>query len=276
VPRRWWKRIGSALLILAGALLVITLLARCMLFPRALVRADPRAGEGVLGLERIWIDSPQGKVEGWFLLGAGASRSAPGPLVIFAHGNAELIDLWLEGLEPYRRLGVSVFLPEYRGYGRSAGSPSQAAITEDFLRFHDRVVARPEIDRTRVVLHGRSLGGGAVCALALARPPRALILQSAFTSVPAMARRYLVPSFLIRDRFDNLEAVRRLQPRLLVIHGEHDELIPFSHGQALQAATRGGRLLPLPCGHNDCPGAHEGVFWRELERFLREAGILRR
>jgi fermentation-respiration switch protein FrsA (DUF1100 family) len=269
------KRLASTLILLAGALLVITLLARCMLFPRGLVQPDPGAGEGVPGLERIWIDSPQGRVEAWLLLGDGVSRSAPGPLVIFAHGNAELIDLWHESLAPYRKLGVSVLLPEYRGYGRSAGSPSEQAIAEDFQRFHDLVIARPEIDRARVFLHGRSLGGGAVTALARVRPPRALILQSTFTSVPAMARRYLVPAFLIRDRFDTLETVRRLQPRLLVIHGERDELIPFAHGQALHAAVPGSRLLALSCGHNDCP-PDEDAYWRAIERFLREARIVRR
>ncbi len=273
--RRGLRRAVTALCLVAGALLVITLLARCMLFPRGMVKPDPRAGEGIAGLERLWLETEAGRVEAWFLPGGGVSRAAPGPLVIFAHGNAELIDLWPELLEPYRKLGVSVLLPEYRGYGRSAGSPSQRAIAEDLVRFHDLVVARPEVDRARVVLHGRSLGGGAVCALASARPPRALILQSTFTSVRAMARRFLVPGFLVRDPFDNLEVVSRIRPRLLILHGEHDELIPFRHAEALRGAVPGSRLVPLRCGHNDCP-PDEAAFWRELTSFLREAGVLRR
>jgi hypothetical protein len=274
VARRWYYRLGSTLVLLAGALLVITLLARCVLFPRGATQPDPRGGDGVPDLERIWIDSPQGKVEAWLLLGDGVSPRAPGPLVIFAHGNAELIDHWPGGLAPYRRLGISVLLPEYRGYGRSAGSPSQRAIAEDFVRIHDLALARPEVDRSRVLLHGRSLGGGAVCALTAARPPRALILQSTFTSVVAMARRYLIPSFLVRDPFDNLAVVQRLQPRLLLIHGREDELIPFAHAERLQAAVRGSRLLALACGHNDCP-PDESLYWREIRRFLQETGILK-
>lgn len=254
---------------------MITVLARCVLFPRGMVRPDPRAGEGVPGLVRLWIDSPQGKVEAWFLPGDGVSAATPGPLVIFAHGNAELIDLWPDALAPYRRLGVSVLLPEFRGYGRSAGSPSQRAITEDLVRIHDLALGRPEVDRSRVLLHGRSLGGGAACALASARPPRALILQSTFTSVTAMARRYWIPGFLVRDPFDNLEVVRRLQPRLLIIHGDRDELIPFQHARTLQGAVRGARLLALPCGHNDCP-PDEKEYWEAIAGFLREAGIVTR
>src|SRR5688572_30832441 len=130
-----------------------------------MVQADPRAGEGIAGLERLHV----GPVEGWFLPAYGVAAGRPGPAVIFAHGNAEIIDPYALELEPYRRMGVSVLLPEFRGYGRSGGEPSEEGITDDFVAFHDLLAARPDVDPSRIVFHGRSLGGGVVCALAARR-----------------------------------------------------------------------------------------------------------
>src|SRR5699024_1012438 len=135
------------------------------------------------GLERLWIDSDEGAVEAWFLPGDDVEPARPGPAILFTHGNAELIDHWPDALARYRRLGVSVVLPEYRGYGRSAGSPSEAAIAQDLRALHALLSADPRVDASRIVYHGRSLGGGAVCTLLDAHPPRALILESTFTSI---------------------------------------------------------------------------------------------
>ena len=248
-------------------------IGRLLLFPRFAVRADPHAGEGVRGLVRLWHDSPQGRVEAWFLPGDGVSESAPGPVVVFAHGNGELIEQWPEALEPYRRLGVSLLLPEYRGYGRSAGTPSESAIRDDLRAFFRQLLARPEVDPRRVVLHGRSLGGGAVCGLAEARAPAALILQSTFTSIPDVARRWMVPPALIADRFDTLPVVRRLDCPILVVHGRRDAVVPFAHGRALSECNPRARLVPYEADHNDCPPDWE-CYWRDIEGFLRDAAVI--
>jgi fermentation-respiration switch protein FrsA (DUF1100 family) len=117
-----------------------------------------------------------------------------------------------------------------------------------------------------------SLGGGAVCDLALRRPSAALILMSCFTSVRAFAPRYLAPAFLIRDPFDNLSAVRRYPGPVLVIHGRRDEVVPFDHGQELYAAARKAQMFVCEAGHNDCPPDWE-AFWEEVEAFLKTHAI---
>jgi pimeloyl-ACP methyl ester carboxylesterase len=253
--------------------LIMFSLQRWVLFPRHATQPDPNAGRGVPGLVRLSVPSEDGEVEGWLLPGHGATPERPSPAVIFAHGNAELIDHWPDEMEAYRRMGVSVLLPEYRGYGRSPGSPSQAAITEDFVRFYDLLAARAEVDRRRIVFHGRSLGGGAVCALAARRKPAALVLQSTFTSVVRMARRFLVPGFMVRDPFDNLEAVRGLDCPVLIVHGKRDQLIPYDHAVELNAAARRATLVTYAADHNDCP-PDWSAFWDEVQRFLRGADIL--
>jgi fermentation-respiration switch protein FrsA (DUF1100 family) len=128
---------------------------------------------------------------------------------------------------------MNLVLPEYRGYGRSGGKPSQATILADLVRIHDQMVTRPEVDPSRVLFHGRSIGGGVVCALAAVRKPHAMILMSTFTSIHDVAKKWFVPKSLIADPFESLEVVRTLDIPILVVHGTEDRLIPPSHGHAL-------------------------------------------
>ncbi|MBI5500736.1 MAG: alpha/beta hydrolase [Deltaproteobacteria bacterium] len=249
-------------------------LQRFFIFPRFAVEKPRGRGGEVEGLVRLERGVGGGTVEAWVLPGRGASGGRPGPAVIFAHGNGELIDEWPDVLSWYVRHGVTVLLPEYRGYGRSGGRPSERAITEDFVHFHDELAGRVEVDGERIFFHGRSIGGGVVCSLARERPPRAMILQSTFTSLRRLMRRFLVPGFLVSDPFENLEVVKRLDVPVLVFHGEKDRLVPFAHGEELVEAARRGRLVVYPgVGHNDCP-PDWAAFFGEVGRLLGEAGIL--
>ncbi len=250
-------------------------LRRFAIFPgRGLLRPARDAGTGVADLERLSLATDEGSVECWLLRAPGASAAHPAPLVIFAHGNGELIEYWPDALEPYRALGMHVLLPEYRGYGRSAGRPSEAKTVADLTAFHDLAASRPDVDASRIVFHGRSLGGGAVCGLARVRAPRAMLLWSTFTSIPDVARRFLVPRSLVPDVFDNLGVVRALDAPLLVVHGTRDRLIPFAHGETLARAHHDAVLLPDEgAEHNDCPRSMPWYF-AEAERFLRNARVL--
>jgi hypothetical protein len=192
-----------------------------------------------------------GEVEAWYHPPSG--REAAGPAVLFFHGNGERIDDWAGAFHPLVGRGVAVLVVEYPGYGRSGGRPTQASITETAIRAYDRLVARPEVDPDRVVGLGRSLGGGAVMALSRERTLAAVVLQSTFTDVRRFARRYLAPGFLVRDTFDNLEAVEAFSGPVLVVHGTEDRLVPVEHGRALADAAERGRLVTHPCAHNDCP-----------------------
>ncbi|MEX1363505.1 MAG: alpha/beta hydrolase [Nannocystaceae bacterium] len=271
-PRRWLRRglLGAGALAMLLVLAVLSL-QRHVVFPRHLVQA-PRQPVPVAGLERLWLSTDEGEVEAWLLPGRGASAQHPSPLVIFAHGNAEVIDDWPVHLQPYRTWGVSVLLVEYRGYGRSAGRPSEATIATDLVAAYDLVTARPEIDARRVILHGRSIGGGAVCALARQRPSAAIVLQSTFTSIAAIAARWLVPGFLILDRFDNEACLRQYDGPVLIVHGRKDSLIPLAQAQALARAAARSRTVLYDAGHNDCPPSFPALF-DEVAAFLDEHGL---
>jgi len=251
---------------------LLFLVQRQMLFPRYLVET-PGQNENIPFVEKIWIETGTGKIEAWFLPPDPVNKTTPAPAVIFAHGNGELIDFWPHELKKFNGFGVGVLLVEYPGYGRSQGTPSQKNITEAFNRAYDVLIERQDVDPNKIILFGRSVGGGAVCALAVQRPSAALILMSAFISVRSFAKRYLAPAVLIRDPFDNLSVVREYKGPTLVIHGEFDEVIPYSHGMTLYRASRNATMITYKSGHNDCPPNWK-VFWKDIESFLHRRGII--
>lgn len=273
-----WLRGVRRVVVFLGALYVAWLIAGCalqrkMIFPREYADQVPLATEGINGLEQIWIETPEGKVEAWYMPGFGRIDKRPGPAVIFAHGNAELIDHNAKALMEYRYMGIGVLLCEYRGYGRSAGSPSQAAITDDFIKAYDWLAARPEVKPDEIIFHGRSLGGGVVCSLAQHRKPAALIVQSTFISMKKMAAKYALPAFVVSDPFDNEAAMQSLDCPMLIFHGERDSIIPFAHGEHLASVAKGSTFIKYDCDHNDFPPS-EKTYWQDIRTFLTEKGLV--
>jgi fermentation-respiration switch protein FrsA (DUF1100 family) len=202
-----------------------------------------------VGGRSVWLEHEGGRTEAWFLP---AHRAGAGGALLYAHGNGELIDHWLEEWEPLRDAGLAVLLVEYPGYGRSPGRPSVATIGAAMRAAYDWLVRQPGIDAKRVAAHGRSLGGGAVCGLAGSRDVAALVLESTFTSVPDIARGRGFPGFVIVDRFENRPVVERFRGPILILHGESDDVIPVSHARRLHAAAPQSELHTFACGHNDC------------------------
>ncbi len=244
---------------------------RSMLFPRPPAGVPGETGND--GHEVIWLSTSSGKVECWYYPPATRQPDAGFPAVILAHGNAEIIDTFSREFDGFGDLGLAVLIVEYPGYGRSQGSPSQQTITEALTIGYDTLVAREEIDAGRVILFGRSLGGGAVCALAAQRPAAALVLLSTFTSIRDMAHRYLAPQFLVRDPFDNLAVVEHFDGPVLVVHGTDDGLIPLDQAETLSRAAEHGQILRYPCGHGDCPGDWDR-FWRDMAHFLQKNDLV--
>lgn len=202
-------------------------------------------------------------------LPADARFEGPRPLIVFAHGNGELAEHWVGEFGPARSRGASVLLLEYPGYGGAPGTPSEASIRAAALAAYDWAAADPRLDKDRIMAWGRSLGGGAAAFLAGERPVAALILESAFTSVRPLAGRYLLPGWMVRDPFDNLQSLRDYRGPMLVLHGTADRIVPIAEGRALAAAVPGAEFHEMPCGHNDCERP-----WRIIESYLSTHRIL--
>lgn len=250
---------------------LVFFLQRSLIFPRSVIPplTDPIRPQDA---EVLSIPTGTESVEAWFIP-ADATFSAPCPAVIFAHGNAELIDFWPEYLKPLSQNGIHLMLVEYPGYGRSKGRPSEKSITRAFTAAYDQLIARKTVDPGRIILFGRSIGGGAICDLANARPSAGLILLSTFTSIRSFAPAYGLFPFMIRDPMDNLGVLRQYPRPVLILHGKQDELIPYFHAKALASIARNARLISYDCGHNDCP-PDWNAFWKDVFAFLRENDMM--
>ena len=267
--RKRWIRIPAVLVAIWGVwCTALFLFQGSLIFPGAL-RAAPESHPPETA-EVWWLDLSGGdRVEGWFLPAPDCGAEHPCPAVIYFHGNAELIDEEWHFVRGYHDLGWSVLMPEYRGFGRSGGRPSQQGIRADGTRFFDRLIERPDVDSDRVIFHGRSLGGAVAADLAAHRRPAALVLQSTFTSMGAMAQRFFVPGFLARQPFRTGRVVEDLDVPVLVLHGSGDTVVPVSHGRRLAELAKHGRYIEYVCGHNDLPPSAElGEYWSAIGSIL--------
>ena len=238
-------------------------LQRPLTYPRPPRPAVPPALPA--GTQQVWLGQNR-DLEAWLLRPEAATP--PFPLLIYTHGNGELIDQWVAPFGAMTDAGVAVLLVEYPGYGRSGGRPNRDSITTGIIAAYDFASRHPEIDARRIVAYGRSLGGAAACALAAERSVAALVLESTFTSMADLMPR-LVPRALVLDRFDSLAVLAAGAPPALVLHGMRDRVIPFPHGETLARAA-GTKPVALPCGHNDCPRQ-----WPLILDFLRRHAIIR-
>jgi uncharacterized protein len=263
---------GVATLVYALFLCVLYFAQGSLIYPGIHDHVEP-VPPRIQGVEVLKITSIQGDVEAFFLPAVTPADGIQAPLMIFAHGNGEVIDYWLTGLEGFRERGIGVLLVEYPGYGRSPGSPSEASIRAAMDAAYDRIETDPRVDRARIFGFGRSLGGGAICLLAKDRPLRALILQSTFPSLDMFVGRYWAPSFLLHDHFDNLATVRNFSGPVLVIHGRNDSLIPWREGRRLALASGRSIFRLYDCGH-ECWDPERLPFWHDALPFLVQAGIV--
>ncbi|MCK5439049.1 MAG: alpha/beta hydrolase [Gemmatimonadetes bacterium] len=272
-----WRVLAVALLAYAAYAVIFFFFQRHLMYPGAsMLPARGVSDRDLPFVEEVQLVTSVGRVEALFMTAGGSADAAPYPAIIFTHGNGELVDSWPAPLSSFRDLGIGVLIVEYPGYGRSAGTPSQRTIMETMIAAHDWLIARTDIDETRIVAMGRSLGSGPAVGLAGARPVAALILQSPFKSVAAMAtERFYLPPFLARDRFDNQAILQSYDGPVLVLHGTRDRVVPYTHGAALASLAARGQLIPQGCAHNDCPPSWPG-FVNQVQSFLLKSGILTR
>ncbi len=266
------KTILAVLLIYIVYGCYLFLYQRHIIFPYRLIK-PPSVAPEIQEWEKIWIDTNFGTVEAWFLPPNRSHLERPAPAVIFAHGNAELIDFWPNELKRFQSLGIGVFLVEYPGYGRSEGKPSEKTVTETFIRAYDHLITFKSVDPLKIVFFGRSIGGGAVCSLARNRPCAAIILMSAFINIKVFSWNFLAPSFFILDKFDNLSLIGSYPGPVLIIHGNKDKIVPYEHGIKLYSKAKNGKMITYRCGHNNCPPDWE-LFWKDIESFLVKIGII--
>jgi fermentation-respiration switch protein FrsA (DUF1100 family) len=247
---------------------VVALEARFIYYPIRALAGTP-ADLGLPYQEATFHAADGVRLHGWFVPGRG-------PLTwVWCHGNAGNISHRLENIALLReRLGVHVFIFDYRGYGQSAGEPSEQGLYRDAEAALAHVRTLPEVDPERMVLFGRSLGAGVAVELATRQPVRGLILESPFASVGAMARvafPFLPLGPLLRTRYDTLAKVGQVDVPLLVLHSLTDEVVPYAQGQAVFAAApepKWFHAIGGGAGHNDTYLRGGEPYWQALAEFL--------
>jgi len=175
--------------------------------------------------------------------------------LLFCHGNAGNISHRLESIRIFHQLGLNVFIFDYRGFGRSAGSISELGSYADVEAAWTYLIKQRNIAPEKIILFGRSLGSGIAAWLAKEKKSLAIILESSFISIPELARKYY-PIFpiklLARIKYPVIDYVKQISCAKLIIHSIDDELIPYQHGQRnFQMAYEPKRFLSIRGSHNE-------------------------
>jgi fermentation-respiration switch protein FrsA (DUF1100 family) len=269
--------VGSIAVLIAGAMGLFSRFQRQMIFPGPQGVTVSRLGDVAarIGATELRIPTEDGQtLYGWH---RAAIRSGPRRVVIYFHGNASslLAEIDLQDLllsEGWDFVGI-----HYRGYPGSTGVPSETGLHRDALAAWRYVVEELGADPRRVALHGRSLGGGVAVQLAASVKPGALVLESTFTSVVALAKEHfpwLPASWVLEHRFVTRDFVGRLSCPLLVAHGSADSIIGVHHGKELARIFRAEEYIEVPgIDHNDMllAGAAAARYLRFLERAIPAA-----
>ncbi len=277
-----WPDVPAVLLLLAVAGMGLTaqLDRWFVFFPTAAIERTP-ASVG-LPFEDVYFEAEDGvRLNGWYVPAPPGAAASPGPApltFLWFHGNAGNLSHRVEDLATlHRRLGLNLFIFDYRGYGNSGGRPAEAGLYRDARASWSYLTSRPDVAPERVVFFGRSLGTSVAVELAAELPPGSqpggVILISPFTSLGDMARRLypcLPLHWLAGDRFNTQARIGRVHRPLLLIHSEQDEIVPVAQGRRLfRAANPPKDLLLLPrAGHNDHLDGGDAELWAGLEGFL--------
>ncbi len=227
-----------------------------------------------LAYKDAYFDTEDGeKLHGWLFLGAEA-----GPVILHSHGNAGNISHRLDLVQLFLRRGLSVFLFDYRGFGKSSGRPSETGLYRDGIAAWTYLREKEKIAPERIVLHGHSIGAAVAIEVALEKKVRGLVIESAFTSTKDMAKGmalFALFSPLLPAHYNNIEKIGRVSVPKLIVHGDRDEIVPFSMGQKLfEAATDPKFFYPVKdAGHNDVFIVGGEKYFRVFAEFARNAKI---
>jgi fermentation-respiration switch protein FrsA (DUF1100 family) len=199
---------------------------------------------------------------------------------LYFHGNAGNIADRLDVLEALAEIGVSTFAVDYRGYGKSAGTPSGPGILADADGAWAHLTLRMGVPANRVVLFGKSLGGACAIDLAYRVPAKGLVVQSAFTSISDVAAR-VMPLFpakwFLRENMNSVMKIGAAKCPTLVVHSKDDEIVPFAHGAKLFEAAPDPKWFAeySGVGHNELIAVRRAEWLKDLSEFLDRIGLPR-
>lgn len=231
--------------------------------------------DGIIPQDVFFTSADRTKLHGWLFKSPGANKT-----IVFHHGNAANLTTRLGLIQLQLRAGSSVFIYDYRGFGRSKGLPYLKGICDDGCAAFDYLVEHEGVSPENIINYGESLGCGVACQVSTVRHGGGLILQSGFCSLRRIGGE-VVPWVRIYPRLlfpqpdlDNISVVKQKHPPLLILHGMKDAVVPFEHGEEMaRQASDPKTFVQFPqANHNDIsivePDRYEGA----LRDFLASVG----
>lgn len=246
-------------MLLVAAACVVALLVllwmgqrRLMYFPHPSV--PPPAAVGLADAEQVTFAADDGvQLHGWFV--PATERPARATMLV-CNGNAGNRAHRAELAQAFRRQGVAVLLFDYRGYGDSAGTPTERGLALDARAARRYLLSRPDVNAARLVYFGESLGSAVAVELAVEHPPAALALRSPFTSMADVGAGHypiLPVRLLLRDRYATIDRIAQVRAPLLVIAGDADRIVALEQSRRVHDAALSAKTFVVIDGadHND-------------------------
>ena len=270
----------SLMYLLIGIIFVLTYLRyfeyKSLYFPMREIELVPSAAG--LAYEDIYLRTDDGiELNAWFIPAKDSkftpldSKHLTGFTLLFCHGNGGNISHRIEKILILNALGLDVFIFDYHGYGRSNGRPSERGLYKDAQAAYRYLIEERNISPSRIILYGESLGGAIAVDLGIKKVTKALIIESAFTSAPDVAKVVypFFPAFLISSKFDTLSKINKTEIPKLIIHSKNDEIIPFSQSLKLfDASPSPKKHLVLVGSHNTCYMDSKDLYVSGIHEFL--------
>ena len=271
--RRSILLVGSLVALTGGWLLWSALVDTVLFQPRPGV--DLSLAQIAPNGEEVFLETEDGvRIHGFWVPSEGA-RCA----VLFLHGNAGNASMRLPNAAALSMLGANVLLLDYRGYGRSEGTPSESGLYADARAGLRHLREQRGVPTDQTIVFGRSLGGAVAVEVAQDQPFGAVILESTFTSIRDMAQVLLpVAALLVPNRFDSASKVERLRAPVLFLHGDLDELVPYEMGIQLFDASPEPKAFETVAGagHNDTVRVGGRRYFQRIREVLAPACPLHR
>jgi fermentation-respiration switch protein FrsA (DUF1100 family) len=216
----------------------------------------------------VYFNSLDGvRLNGWYV-----RSKNPAATLLFCHGNAGNISHRLEVIDLFCRLGLDVFIFDYRGYGKSEGIPSEKGLYADTRAAYGYLINDLGLKEKSVLIYGKSIGGNVSIELCSGINPAALISESAFTSALDMGKKlfpFLPLKWIISIRYDALSRIKDITIPKLIIHSREDEIIPYKQGGKLfESAPEPKEFYEMRGGHNDALFRSKEQYEKRIKAFI--------
>lgn len=205
-------------------------------------------------------------LHGWLVRNSASKKC---PLIIYFGGNAEEVSHLVSDARNIENWSLAAI--NYRGYGLSQGKPGEKELFEDALNIYDYFSKREDVDNTRMVIMGRSLGTGVAIYLAQQRPAKGIILVSPYDSIVSIAQEqfpFAPVSLILRHRFDSLSRVPSIKIPMLAFIGTADKTVLPWHSKRLIEKWSGHYTVKIldKESHNTIINCVE--YWKSINEFL--------